>query len=190
MKCDQCDKEATVHEVTVKNGVKIERHLCESCAASLGIPVQAPVPLNELMSKFLVSQAVGKTPAATPPRQTSCPGCGQTFNEFRKSGLLGCPRCYAAFVRQLAPLIERAHEGGVKHIGKHPRRAGAGQELPDSTTPSPEVSLLAERAERLKRLRADLEAAIKTEKYEVAARLRDELKKLNESTSGDEEDQA
>ena len=36
-KCDLCDKPAVVHEVTVKNGVKKEMHLCEEHADAAGI---------------------------------------------------------------------------------------------------------------------------------------------------------
>ena len=33
MKCDRCDNDSTVHEVTVRNGVKVEKHLCKSGSA-------------------------------------------------------------------------------------------------------------------------------------------------------------
>ena len=33
MKCDNCNKTATVHLTEIKHGKKIEKHLCEQCAA-------------------------------------------------------------------------------------------------------------------------------------------------------------
>jgi len=33
MKCDNCNKPATVHLTEIKSGKKIEKHLCEQCAA-------------------------------------------------------------------------------------------------------------------------------------------------------------
>src|ERR1043166_5777332 len=32
MKCEKCELEATVHELRVVNGKRVERHLCEKCA--------------------------------------------------------------------------------------------------------------------------------------------------------------
>ncbi|MEC9372580.1 MAG: hypothetical protein VYC34_02005, partial [Planctomycetota bacterium] len=109
MKCDRCDNEATVHEVSLHKGKKVEKHLCESCAKEDGIAVQTHVPINALLSKFVKSAGVlGEGEEATP----SCPECGMTFGEFRQHGLLGCPHCYEVFEEQLGPLIERAQEGG------------------------------------------------------------------------------
>lgn len=36
MLCECGEHEATIHEVVIRNGKKLERHLCESCAAALG----------------------------------------------------------------------------------------------------------------------------------------------------------
>ena len=33
MKCENCNKQATVHLTEIKNGKKVEKHLCEQCAA-------------------------------------------------------------------------------------------------------------------------------------------------------------
>jgi protein-arginine kinase activator protein McsA len=35
MKCDQCDRPATVHPTTVVAGKWVAAHLCESCAGRL-----------------------------------------------------------------------------------------------------------------------------------------------------------
>jgi protein arginine kinase activator len=180
-KCDQCDNEATVHEVTVRNGVKIERHLCEACAASQGIATQPVSPLNELIKHYVLSH--GLTPTAPiAGRITACPTCRTTFNEFRQHGLLGCPDCYRAFEAQLGPLLERAHDGGLKHVGKVPRRLCGGTGAPPA--PRPPAVTLDDREERLRRIRRQLQSAIAAEKYEEAARLRDELKKISDSGPG------
>lgn len=179
MKCDRCDNESTVHEVTLKNGVKVEKHLCESCARQEGIAVSPGVPISDLITKFVVAQASGSK-TAPKPRAQACPGCGVTFAEFRQSGLLGCAACYSAFESSLAPLIERAHEGATHHVGKTPRRAGAGSPgaAPGGGAPAP-VDAGEERARRLRQLQQQLDEAVKGEQYERAARLRDELKKMS-----------
>lgn len=177
VKCDHCDKEATVHEVTVRNGVKIEKHLCESCAAKEGIasPAGTP-PIEELMSKILL--APGAAGGAAQQRGAACPSCKMTFTEFRQGGLLGCPECYKAFEGPLTPLVERAHEGGTQHVGKSPKRAGG------SGGDASRVAALAERAERLRKLQEDLKQAVTREDYEKAAKLRDELKQLTPGSGG------
>ncbi len=156
-KCDRCDNEATVHETTIKDAQQVERHLCENCAREEGIVIQGHAPINELITKFVLSKVGSATPEK---RAGACPECGMTFADFRQQGLLGCPACYDAFDVQLSPLIERAHEGGTHHAGKAPKRAGAGA---------------GERQQRLMALRKQLSDAIAAEEYEKAANLRDEL---------------
>lgn len=185
MKCDQCDREATVRETIVRNGVKVERHLCEACAAKQGIlPTGAnPAAIHELIKHFVVAPSEGLTavvpPAAQPKRLNQCPACGMTFAEFKQHGLLGCAECYQAFEGQLLGLLERAHEGGQHHVGKIPKRlAGAAGEEPEGETrddPTRGLSM-EERAALVQRLRGELERAVREERYELAAQLRDALK--------------
>jgi protein arginine kinase activator len=182
MKCDFCDREATVREVTVRNGVRVERHLCDQHAAELGIAISPSQPIGEIIKQVRGAGVTGATPGAAPAGATAkpkaCPGCGTTFSEFKQHGLLGCAGCYTHFEPQLASLLERAHEGGTAHVGKKPRRAGAGEAQPE-----PARSNLAEleaRAQRLRMIREELDRAVRAEQYEQAARLRDEIKRLSE----------
>jgi len=177
--CENCgQREATIHEVLIKGGAKVERHLCEACAQHAGVQASGSPPISELITKYMMSP--GTTRGEAPP---SCPTCGMGYAEFRQSGLLGCPACYDAFERRLSPLLERAHEGGSHHVGKVPRRAlaerqagGAGVErlLGDART----------RAERLEALRRQLTDAVEGEQYERAARLRDELRRAASPDDG------
>jgi len=190
VKCDQCDNEATVHEVTVRSGVKIEKHLCESCAGQQGISVQPTTPINELIKHYVLSH--GLTPIAPSSaagqagtaRAQTCPTCKTTFSEFRQHGLLGCPDCYKVFEAQLGPLLERAHDGGVRHSGKLPRRLSGG--VPAAAPEGAKAAMLniEERAERLRKIRVELETAVAAEQYERAAKLRDELRRMNEPGTG------
>lgn len=176
MKCERCDNEATVHEVTVRNGTAIERHLCEVCAALFGI---AGGTLPDLLKPSgqageISITAVSKIGGATRP--TACPGCGLTYSEFKQGGMLGCQQCYHAFESQLGPLLERAHEGGIAHTGKSPRRLAAGAPA-EPTTPG--GLSLHERAERLQALQRQLDQAVRNEQYEIAAKVRDEIRHLS-----------
>ena len=181
MKCDRCDNDATVHEVTVRNGVKVEKHLCEACAAGEGI---GGASLGELLTKFMTQDAeVGAKPKHVhKPRAAACQGCGFTFDQFRQSGLLGCPACYKTFEALLTPLIEGAHEGATQHTGKIPKRIAAraaGREDEAATEAALARAQLRERQERLKILQRQLEEAVRSEQYELAARLRDQIRKID-----------
>jgi protein arginine kinase activator len=189
MKCDQCDQEATVHELKVVAGKRMERHLCERCARKQGIAVQPQaVPVAELLEKMIQQQvSTPAKPAAPPARSTVCPACATTYAEFRQTGLLGCPECYRAFESQLGPLLERAHEGGTAHAGRVPRRAMSGSprvsppaEIAHAARAQAQAASPEARATRLALLRNQLETAVRAEQYEVAARLRDEIRRLSE----------
>ena len=158
MRCQMCNKPATVHLTEIVHGQKIERHLCEQCAQSEGITIKAHLPINELLNNLISAQE-----AAQQTQDLACPQCRMRWAEFRKGGLLGCPHDYLAFEKALRPLIERAHEGATCHVGRVPRRLGK--------PPSQQVRLL--------RLRRELQRAVEQEDYETAARIRDEIKHLN-----------
>jgi protein arginine kinase activator len=169
-KCDRCDREATVTEVMVKAGQKVERHLCESCARDAGIAVSAGTSLEKLMTSFVlqhqqqVAAATGGGAAVQGQRTVAnaCKSCGLAFAEFRQKGLLGCPDCYRAFEPQLGPLLERAHQGSSCHCGKSPSRAALAEVV----------------QQRLAVLRKQLGEAVAAEQYERAAVIRDELSRV------------
>lgn len=169
MKCDRCQNEATVHEVTVHKGKKVEKHLCEQCAKTDGIAIQSHPPIAEMLSKFVMSSVGGEKPTRG---QAACEGCGLTYAEFRQTGLLGCEECYDAFEEQLGPLLERAQEGGSHHVGKTPRRGGGALD----------------RGKVVATLRRQLLDAIAAEHYEKAAELRDRLRSVgaDEGPASDE----
>lgn len=161
MKCDICNKPAVVHEVTVKNGVAKEIHLCKEHAEEAGVSMPTHQPINELLTQFVMSQGGQSSESA----RKSCPGCGTTFSQFRQCGTLGCPECYDTFETQLAPLIERAQNGATHHCGKTPKRAG--------------VSL--DRTVLIRQLTKELDQAVTAEQYERAAELRDRLRHIDDA---------
>lgn len=170
MLCECGEREATIHETIIKNGKKIEKHLCEVCAQKQGLGPKGTPPISQLISSFvLASQAARSTPLV-------CTVCETSFESFKQSGLLGCPACYDAFEPLLGPMIERSHEGGTHHTGKRPRRAlGGGPRVGAGEDP---VVAMRMRSDRIARLRKDLDRALKDEQYERAAKLRDEIDRL------------
>jgi protein arginine kinase activator len=159
MKCDKCDKPATVHLIEIVEGQKIEKHLCEEHAVEDGVATKVTqAPINELLEKFVLKHTGSESREA----ELGCESCGLTYGEFRKKGLLGCPQCYEAFEPVLGPMLERAHEGSSRHLGKVPVHAG-----PDER-----------RQQRLLQLRRELDRAVASEAYERAASIRDQVRQL------------
>src|SRR5271154_2025364 len=117
MKCDNCKNQATVHLTEIRNGKKIEKHLCAQCAAQQeGLPVKSShTPINELLTNFVMAHSGGQL---AKDQSAACEECGINWAEFRQNGLLGCEQDYAPFEKDLTPLLQRAHEGATHHIGK------------------------------------------------------------------------
>ncbi len=173
MKCDNCDKDATVHEVTIKAGAKVEKHLCEQCARQAGMAVQSHTPITQLLTKYITTQAQGPAAQAA-GAAIACPACSTTYAQFRSTGLLGCPDCYTAMEAQLGPILQRAHDGATHHVGKTPHRTTLAPAAPPDQGASPPPArddLIA----RIQTLRKQLAEAVAAEQYERAAMLRDEL---------------
>lgn len=38
-----------------------------------------------------------------------CAACGTTLDQFSATGLLGCPRCYVVFAREVEAAVEALH---------------------------------------------------------------------------------
>lgn len=167
MKCDHCNKPATVHLTEIKGGKKIEKHLCEQCAAqNEGLPVKSHTPINELLTNFVLAHS-----GLSPREQTgACELCGTSWAEFRQTGLLGCEHDYGQYEKDLAPLLQRAHEGATHHIGKVPTRRGA-------------TGVPMKRQVDLAKLRKELSRAVEAEDYERAAKLRDQIRSADGGNS-------
>jgi len=185
-KCDRCEREATVHDLKLlKGGVVSEVHLCEKCAAELGIAGQNFASVDELLQQAIAQQAgilsvnvqvsAGATPdpVKTPPKPGVCPNCSTTWSEFVDRGLFGCPECYTTFEDKIGPLLERAHEGGTHHVGKFPQR---GQYQQDEEV-------------QARYLHKQLEDAVASEQFERAAQIRDQICALAEVTKHQAPDQ-
>jgi len=162
MLCELCKQsQATVHLTEIVNEQMTELHLCEVCANQKGAQVESHFGLADLLSGLAES---GKSPE--PPEDVvskACPGCGMTYEDFRKVGRLGCGECYTSFKRSLGNLLKRIH-GSPIHLGKSPAR---------SVKPAKAKSELAD-------LKRRLEDAINGEAFEEAARLRDQVRRIEQ----------
>jgi protein arginine kinase activator len=159
MLCECCQQhEATIHVTQVSGGKSRELHLCESCAEESGLNVQNVMALPEVLFGMAGAAEEDQEAAAR-----SCPHCHMRGADFKKTGRLGCPQCYRTFARELAPMLAAMHKG-PRHVGKTPAHGGT---LPEAA---------GEPLDALRRLLAD---AVRDERFEEAARLRDRIRELD-----------
>ncbi|HEX7050069.1 MAG TPA: UvrB/UvrC motif-containing protein [Longimicrobiales bacterium] len=159
MRCDHCEQnEAVIHLTQIVNNQMSTFHLCEACAAEKGLDpgVQSQnLPLTGFLAQL--GHAASADSAAG-----GCAFCGLTIEDFKKTGRLGCPHCYATFATHLRGLLRRLH-GSTQHVGKI--------YLPPDPTE-------AQRQERLTGLRRKLDRAVASEDFERAAQIRDQIRAL------------
>lgn len=162
MKCQICNKKtATIHLTEIADGLRTEVHMCEHCAQEQGIAAKSQISVNELLSSLLAAQPTDDELFGSAEHQTPCPHCGFTLDQFRKTGVLGCPYDYEIFEKSLLPLIEKAHDGKTNHCGKVPSK----------------ISQPTRKQMERSNLRRQLEVAVQNEDYELAAKLRDKIKR-------------
>jgi protein arginine kinase activator len=166
MKCTHCGKnEANTHIRRIVNGKKEEMHLCEDCAKELGVMNEfefEPFSMDSFFGNLLGAGASALNSLAGVER---CNYCGSSFNDIVNSGKIGCANCYTKFESKLAPSIEKIH-GKTKHIGKFVTYT--------EDEPKPEEKV--NKAENtIDKLKEDLKLAIKEQRFEDAAVIRDKI---------------
>lgn len=157
LKCDLCSKPATVHLTQIVNNKVHKVDLCEACAQAKGVTDPSGFSLADLLLKASLNPE-------TSANGVRCESCGFTQNDFKKHGRFGCPVCYETFRGVVEPMLENMHNG-TAHTGKVPHRAIERKSLYD----------------RLTKLELDLTEAIKSERYEDAARTRDEITRVKQA---------
>lgn len=157
LKCDLCTNPATVHLTQIVNNKVHKVDLCESCAQAKGVTDPSGFSLADLLLKASLNPEI-------PSSAVRCEQCGFTPNDFKKHGRFGCPQCYETFSGLIDPMLDNMHKG-TAHAGKVPEKALERKSLHD----------------RLGELEANLDDAVKSERYEDAARFRDEINQLKQA---------
>lgn len=159
MLCQKCGKNpATTHIKTVINGKVTEQNLCSHCASNNGYSNFAGGSISNMLASML-----GQTMQAYPQSASArCQCCGASFADIAESGKVGCANCYNEFGNELLPYLKRIH-GSVCHSGKVPGH----KEL-----------VIASSDNSVEKLKAKLASLVAAEKYEEAALVRDEIKRL------------
>lgn len=166
MLCTNCNsREASFHYKQIIGGKKSEQHLCAACAHELGYLGQSesifdigPI-LNDFISMPLSHNATKSV--------TGCQFCGTTYDVFRRTGLLGCDKCYEAFGSIIESTLSQIQPATV-HKGT--LSGSAGEKI--------------RKENELGNLKAELKKAIIEERYEDAAVIRDKIKNMEEKENG------
>ena len=164
MKCLNCDAEATIFFKEVVDGQLREIRLCEACAAEKGFHLAVEQNKLTIANQFIWMAENLYPESAAKVGAVQCPSCGIRYSQFARTGRLGCAECYGAFEAQLKPILRRVH-GATRHQGRAPHGA--------------EGSSL--RRRDLGRLREELNRAVEREEFELAAQLRDQIRRMEEA---------
>jgi protein arginine kinase activator len=157
--CQECGlNPANVHLTQIIDNETQSFHLCEECAQKRGIHI--------VIAEQPAMNAPQHDVPFDPDNERECGACHKKLSEFKVKGWLGCASCYTAFEGEIDELLCRVH-GAREHRGKQYRRS-------PETRPS---------ASSLGDLRIELESAVKNERFERAAVIRDAISALN-GTSG------
>lgn len=162
MLCDFCkENEATVHFSQVVGDKVSKIDICETCAKAKGFTDPGNIAmLGDVLGEFGAGQVSADSEGLR------CPACGFTQANFKKQGRLGCSVCYETFEAGLKPLLKAMHKG-ERHVGKTPRNASASEQA----------------TEKIQQLEKELARAIRDERFEHAAQLRDEIRALQGKAS-------
>ena len=179
MLCDNCGKrEANVRYSENINGKTRELNLCEECSEKLGIgQMDFSMPMD--FSNFFVDFVEEFTkpewmPLLNNVKTLTCDNCGYTFDDIVNTGKLGCPNCYDVFESELDPIIKRI-QGTNRHVGRIGKIID--NKINKKYNKTEENTDKKEEKTKLEQLQEDLKNAIKEERYEDAAKIRDEIKK-------------
>lgn len=190
MKCEKCGKnEATTYYKESINGKTRELHLCADCTREMNVGGAFQHAFANMTTSFadagfdsffgdpfhsllgggfgtLWNDFEGALPTAAGllGAERRCPTCGMTESALRRTGRAGCPDCYHAFEDLLNPYIKQVH-GADSHIGSSPTSGTAQNTEKAQENP-------------VDGLKSKLQEAIGSENFEEAARLRDEIRRL------------
>lgn len=177
MNCEKCkNKKATVFYADDGGG---QHALCAPCAQSLGKLTRhsssnrddAVSPAFSVTSSLfsLCNQSNNGFPLlctladANAHGDSKCPFCSSTLASIQRSGHAGCPDCYTVFGEALFPRVLDSESALGARMPKRKRSS-------------------IERRRSIATLKQRMRSAVESEDFELAATLRDEIKKLETDT--------
>ncbi len=168
MLCDECNQREALFSFTQIVGEKKNvKNLCFECAQKQGFE-NPLMDLSKVLGKLLVNmldQHLHSKKASRSEKDSDvlcCDKCQLNWADFKENGLLGCPHCYESFKDKLKILLRRVH-GNNQHVG---------QKLPSAS------KITESNDDILYTLEKKLQNAVKLEKFEEAAKIRDQIREF------------
>jgi protein arginine kinase activator len=182
MLCENCRKrEANVKYSENINGVKKEMHLCEECSRELGITDKMDFRMPSLdISNFFGSfledfSTPDFMPLLNEVKQTKCDSCGSSFDDIINTGRYGCANCYDVFEDRMDPILKKL-QGANRHNGRLGKISDNNVKFDKKEDKKEDKKSENKANNKLEKLQEELKQAIKEERYEEAAKIRDEIK--------------
>lgn len=170
-------KGSSGHYIQIAFGKKfVDLYVCEDCIKKLldisGVDQGSlsQFSFDNLLKIFFTGKEF------TIDNSKKCNICGCSFEDFQKSGILGCPECYEVFKEKIDPIIIN-YQGSNKHIGKSSKYKESiffkqGYEKKE----------IEYNTDNKIQLKIELQKAIDEERYEDAAIIRDRIKESEKTT--------
>ena len=166
MNCEKCkNKKATVFYGDDSGG----RHaLCATCAESIGRlseSLQGPQPTKSFSPASTLFQACSSEDSLSlyvgvnDADGRLCPTCATALSRVSSVGRVGCPECYTAFLDALFPPDSLENASTLCRMPRKKRNA-------------------IEKKRSIASLKQRIKLAVAAEDYEQAAKLRDEIRSL------------
>lgn len=182
MLCQRCNKnEANVKYTEIINGEKKEMMLCEECSHKLGldnINFNMPIDFSSFFGGLLEDEDYNSPefmPLFQEVKELKCDNCNMTYDEFINQGKFGCEKCYDVFSNKIDTILRRLH-GNNKHLGRKALKSTA-EDYKDNTDKKNDTKANNKEG-KIDELQKELKKAIADERYEDAAKIRDDIAKL------------
>jgi len=177
MKCQKCGKnEANIQYTQIINGIKDDLSLCNNCAHELGlqdINFTMPIDFSDFFGEFLENDNINTFPQVNINKQNVCNKCNMTFEEFANIGKFGCDNCYKVFSDKIDRILKGVHATDT-HVGRTLLKQK--EEITNNKTSMKTRQDF--NVTKIEELKNKLKQVIKEENYEEAAKIRDEIKKM------------
>ena len=196
MLCEKCNKnEANIRYTEIINGEKREIMLCENCSHKIGldnISFNMPIDFSSFFGGLLDDEYYNSEdvmPLFQTVKELKCNNCNMTYDDFVNIGKFGCEECYEVFSPKIESLLKRLH-GDNKHLGRKSISnnvgvAAFGELQKDNVGVDAHIhpqkdSKTNNKENKLEQLQKELKKAIADERYEDAAKIRDEIIKTRD----------
>ena len=157
--CQDCKKRpATYNFIDTVNGNTVAMHLCAQCYAS---------KYGEFENNTLNAMFNGLFDSPRRKVTKVCKVCGMRFEDYERTGLMGCPSCYDVFKEDILPYIAGI-QGKTLHVGKEGGDHSSEHDL----------------RIRLKDLQEQLEAALTRGDFRAADRLNRQMTAIKRRMQG------